>query len=244
MKKAVIETRKLTKMYQMGNIKVTALNEVDLTIRDGEFVAIMGPSGSGKSTLLNLLGCLDQPTSGEYFLNEQDVSELDKTQLAIIRNKELGFVFQSYNLLSRTSAVENVGLPLHYDRTNEQSDEEINQVAVDMLKKVGLGDRVDHVPHELSGGEQQRVAIARALINNPSLLLADEPTGNLDTKSGVEIMKILKGLHESGHTIIMVTHEEEIAEYAERVIRFRDGKIEIDMLNGKSSKKDVIYETA
>jgi putative ABC transport system ATP-binding protein len=244
MKKTVIETRKLTKMYQMGNIKVTALNEIDLTIRDGEFVAIMGPSGSGKSTLLNLLGCLDQPTSGEYSLNEQDVSELDKTQLAIIRNQELGFVFQSYNLLSKTTAVENVAIPLHYDRTNEQSDEEINQIANEMLKKVGLGDRVDHVPHELSGGEQQRVAIARALVNNPSLLLADEPTGNLDTKSGVEIMKILKGLHESGHTIIMVTHEEEIAEFAERVIRFRDGKIETDMLNGKSSKKDVIYETA
>ena len=244
MKKAVIETKKLTKIYQMGEVKVVALDEVDLTIRDGEFVAIMGPSGSGKSTLLNLLGCLDQPTSGSYILNEQDVSKLDKVQLAAIRNKELGFVFQSYNLLARTSATENVGIPLHYDHSNEQSDNEINQVAVDMLTTVGLGDRVDHVPHELSGGEQQRVAIARALINKPSLLLADEPTGNLDSKSGAEIMKILKDLHESGHTIIMVTHEEEIAEYAERVIRFRDGKIETDMLNGKSTKKDVIYETA
>jgi len=243
MKKAVIETRKLTKIYQMGDVKVVALDKVDLTINDGEFVAIMGPSGSGKSTLLNLLGCLDQPTSGEYFLNEEDVSELDKTQLAIIRNKELGFVFQSYNLLAKTSAKENVALPLHYVRENDYTDEEIDQSAVEMLSTVGLGDRVDHVPQELSGGQQQRVAIARALINNPSLLLADEPTGNLDTKSGIEIMQILKGLHESGRTIIMVTHEEEIAEYAQRVIRFRDGKIETDMQNGKSSKKEVIYET-
>ncbi len=243
MKKAVIETKKLTKIYQMGDVRVVALNEVDLTINDGEFVAIMGPSGSGKSTLLNLLGCLDQPTSGKYFLNEQDVSELDKTQLAVIRNKELGFVFQSYNLLAKTSAKENVALPLHYDREKDHTDEEIDQYAVDMLSTVGLGDRVDHVPQELSGGQQQRVAIARALINNPSLLLADEPTGNLDTKSGIEIMQILKDLHKSGHTIIMVTHEEEIAEYAQRVIRFRDGKIETDMQNGKSSKKEVIYET-
>ena len=244
MKKAVIETKKLTKIYQMGEVKVIALNEVDLTIRDGEFVAIMGPSGSGKSTLLNLLGCLDQPTSGEYFLNEKDVSELNKNQLAIIRNQELGFVFQSYNLLAKTTATENVAIPLHYDRTNEQSDEEINQVAVNVLATVGLEDRVDHVPHELSGGEQQRVAIARALINKPSLLLADEPTGNLDSKSGAEIMQIIKDLHKKGHTIIMVTHEEEIAEFAERVIRFRDGKIETDMQNGKTSKKEIIYETA
>jgi putative ABC transport system ATP-binding protein len=243
MKKAVIETRKLTKIYQMGDVRVVALDEVDLTINDGEFVAIMGPSGSGKSTLLNLLGCLDQPTSGEYFLNEEDVSQLDKTQLAVIRNKELGFVFQSYNLLAKTSAKENVALPLHYDRENDYTDEEIDQSAVEMLSTVGLGDRVDHVPQELSGGQQQRVAIARALINNPSLLLADEPTGNLDTKSGIEIMEILKDLHKSGRTIIMVTHEEEIAEYAQRVIRFRDGKIETDMQNGKSSKKEVIYET-
>ncbi len=242
MKKAIIKTKKLTKMYLMGDIKVIALNEVDVTIRHGEFVAIMGPSGSGKSTLLNLLGCLDQPTSGEYFLNEQDVSEMDKTQLAIIRNKELGFVFQSYNLLAKTTATENVALPLHYDRENNQTDEEINQQAVNVLEIVGLGDRVDHMPHELSGGQQQRVAIARALINNPSLILADEPTGNLDTRSGEEIMEILKDLHAKGHTIIMVTHEEEIAEFAERVIRFRDGKVETDQLNGKKSKKELIYE--
>ena len=242
MKKAIIETRKLSKIYLMGDIQVIALSEVDLTIRDGEFVAIMGPSGSGKSTLLNLLGCLDQPTSGEYFLNEQDVSKLDKTQLAIIRNKELGFVFQSYNLLAKTTAAENVGIPLHYDRINDLTDEEIDQQAVKMLEIVGLGDRVDHLPHELSGGQQQRVAIARALINNPSLLLADEPTGNLDTSSGEEIMNILKDLNSKGHTIIMVTHEEEIAEFAERVIRFRDGKIETDQLNGKKSKKELIYE--
>jgi len=242
MKKAIIETKKLTKIYQMGDVKVVALDDVDLTIKEGEFVAVMGPSGSGKSTLLNLLGCLDQPTSGKYILNEQDVSELDKTQLAIIRNKELGFVFQSYNLLAKTTAMENVAIPLHYDRTNEKTDEEINQVAVDVLKTVGLEDRVGHVPHELSGGQQQRVAIARALVNNPSLLLADEPTGNLDTKSGIEIMEIIKGLHESGHTIIMVTHEEEIAEFAERVIRFRDGKVETDKLNGKITKKEILHE--
>jgi putative ABC transport system ATP-binding protein len=229
---AIIEIIELTKVYGMGEVQVKALNEVNLTIRKGEFVAIMGPSGSGKSTLMNILGCLDRPTSGQYFLAGEDVSDLDKTQLAIIRNQRIGFIFQSYNLLPQTSALENVVLPLLYNRNGKESDAEQAQKALAALEAVGLVDRVDHKPQELSGGQMQRVAIARALVNNPVLILGDEPTGNLDTRSGKEIMTLLSELHSQGSTIVMVTHDDDIADYAERIIRLRDGEIEIDERNG------------
>ena len=242
---AIIEIKELTKVYGMGEVQVRALDEVNLTIRKGEFVAIMGPSGSGKSTLMNILGCLDRPTEGQYILAGEDVSDLDKTQLAIIRNQRIGFIFQSYNLLPQTSALENVILPLLYNRNGKESDADQAEKALAALEAVGLADRVDHKPQELSGGQMQRVAIARALVNDPVLILADEPTGNLDTRSGVEIMTLMSELHNQGSTIVMVTHDDDIAAFAERIIRLRDGKIETDELNGSNynqrNSKEVIY---
>jgi putative ABC transport system ATP-binding protein len=218
------------------------LNEVNLTIRKGEFVAIMGPSGSGKSTLMNILGCLDRPSSGQYFLAGEDVSDLDKTQLAIIRNRRIGFIFQSYNLLPQTSALENVILPLLYYRNGKESDAEQVERALVALESVGLAGRVNHKPQELSGGQMQRVAIARALVNDPVLILADEPTGNLDTRSGVEIMTLMTELYQQGSTIVMVTHDDDIAAYAERIIQLQDGQIEIDDRNGGLSPQNQLKE--
>ena len=228
----IIQTEDITKVYGMGDAQVKALDGVSLKIKENEFVAIMGPSGSGKSTIMNILGCLDRPTSGKYYLAEEDVSDLDKTRLAIIRNERIGFVFQSYNLLARTSALENVMLPLLYIRNGKLTEAEQTEKAIKTLEAVGLGARLGHQPQELSGGQMQRVAIARSLINDPVLILADEPTGNLDSKSGKEIMELMTELHQGGSTIVMVTHEDEIAAYAQRVIRFLDGRIDTDKLNG------------
>ena len=228
----IIETQNLTKVYTLGEIEVNALNGVSIHIEAGEFLAIMGPSGSGKSTLMNILGCLDRPTTGHYLLDGEDVSDLDKEQLAAIRNRQIGFVFQSYNLLPRTTALKNVMLPMLYDRDNQATTEERAARAREVLEAVGLGDRAHHHTQELSGGESQRVAIARALINDPVLILADEPTGNLDTRSGQEIMGILDELHERGRTIVMVTHEAEIAAHTERTIHLRDGVIKSSVRNG------------
>jgi putative ABC transport system ATP-binding protein len=232
----IIHTENITKVYGMGDAQVRALDGVSLRIEENEFVAVMGPSGSGKSTLMNIIGCLDRPTSGNYALAGEDVSNMDKTQLAIVRNQRIGFVFQSYNLLARTSALENVMLPLLYSRNGHMTEAEQCEKALSVLDSVGLTDRVHHQPQEMSGGQMQRVAIARALINDPVLILADEPTGNLDTKSGEEVMALLTELHRNGSTIVMVTHEDEIAEYAQRVIRFLDGRIDTDKLNGHSSR--------
>jgi putative ABC transport system ATP-binding protein len=232
----IIKTTAISKIYGMGDAQVRALDGVSLEIKENEFVAIMGPSGSGKSTMMNILGCLDRPTSGQYFLASEDVSDLDKTQLAIIRNERIGFVFQSYNLLARTSALENVMLPMLYNRNGQLSDAEQKEKALAALEAVGLADRVEHQPQELSGGQAQRVAIARAIVNDPVIILADEPTGNLDSKSGEEIMEVLTGLHHKGSTIVMVTHEDEIAAYAQRVIRFLDGRIDMDKLNGRKTE--------
>jgi len=220
-KEAVLQIRQITRFYELGEITIKALNGVDLTIHRNEYVALMGPSGSGKSTLMNVMGCLDSPTSGEYILNGKNVASLFDHELASIRNKEIGFVFQTFNLLPRLTATANVALPLVYSGMgrNARLDK-----ADDMLEAVGLGDRLDHKPNELSGGQRQRVAIARALINNPSIILADEPTGNLDTKTSHEIMEILDGIHKQGNTVILVTHEEDIALHAQRIIRMRDGK--------------------
>jgi putative ABC transport system ATP-binding protein len=235
----IITTEDLAKIYGMGEAQVRALDGVSLTIKENEFVAIMGPSGSGKSTMMNIIGCLDRPTSGKYLLAEEDISNLDKAQLAIIRNQRIGFVFQSYNLLARTTALENVMLPLMYSRNGHRTEDEKKEKALAALDAVGLADRVHHQPKELSGGQMQRVAIARALINDPVLILADEPTGNLDTKSGEEVMTLLTDLHRNGSTIVMVTHEDEIAAYAQRVIRFLDGRIDTDKLNGHRSRKSM-----
>lgn len=230
---AIIAGRNLVKVYQMGEIEVRALDGVSIQIKEGEFVAIMGPSGSGKSTLMNVLGCLMSPTAGEYFLDGEDVSDMDKVALAGIRNQKLGFIFQSYNLLARTTALQNVILPLFYNRTSPLKDEEQQEKAIQILEAVGLGDRVDHEPQELSGGQQQRVSIARALVNDPVLVLADEPTGNLDSKSGAEIMDLLVDLHNKGVTIVMVTHDPEIAAYTDRTIHLKDGKVDQVVKNGK-----------
>ncbi|MBE0685915.1 MAG: ABC transporter ATP-binding protein [Anaerolineaceae bacterium] len=229
----MIRTDQLKKIYQMGEIEVPALNGFSITIQEGEFVAIMGPSGSGKSTLMNILGCLDSPTAGQYYLDDQDVSKLNRAQLAHIRNEKLGFIFQSYNLLPRMSALENVTLPMMYNKAAAGNQVEMLKKAEELLGIVGLGDRIYHQPKELSGGQQQRVAIARALINDPVLVLADEPTGNLDTKSANEIMEILHNLHQSGRTIVMVTHEHDIAEQTQRIIAVRDGLVELDNKNGR-----------
>ncbi|MDE3135116.1 MAG: ABC transporter ATP-binding protein [Acidobacteriota bacterium] len=221
----VIKIEKLVKTYDMGATQVQALRGVDIEILKGEYVAIMGPSGSGKSTLMNLLGCLDSPTSGKYWLAGRLVSELNDDELAHIRNKEIGFVFQTFNLLARATALHNVELPLIYNGT---SPEERIDRAKKALEMVDLADRMYHRPNELSGGQRQRVAVARALVNRPAILLADEPTGNLDTQTGEEIMALFARLHEEGHTIILVTHEPDIASHAERVVRVRDGHIESD----------------
>ena len=221
----VIRTEALAKVYQMGTEEVHALRGVDLEIRKGEYVAIMGPSGSGKSTLMNLIGCLDSPSSGRYWLAGRLVSELDDDELAYIRNKEIGFVFQTFNLLPRATALHNVELPLIYNGT--PSEERLER-AKQALERVDLGPRMNHKPNELSGGQRQRVAIARALVNSPSIVLADEPTGNLDSKTGEEIMNLFENLHGQGNTIILVTHEMDIAQHAHRVIFIRDGKIASD----------------
>jgi putative ABC transport system ATP-binding protein len=231
MSEKIIQITDLTRSYQMGNVQVRALDGISLEISSGEFVAIMGPSGSGKSTLLNLLGCLDRPTSGQYLLGGEDVSRLSRQRLADVRNQKIGFIFQSYNLLPQYTAQENVILPLVYSR-NGHAAQDRPQRALEMLAAVGLGERIHHKPTEMSGGQQQRVAIARALINDPLLILADEPTGNLDTQSGEEIMQILIDLHQRGRTIVMVTHEAEIAVHAQRTIHVRDGRIEKDHKNG------------
>ncbi|MBO7305966.1 MAG: ABC transporter ATP-binding protein [Bacteroidales bacterium] len=227
-KQEVIRIKDLKKIYNLGNQKVRALDGVSVSIYRNEYVAIMGPSGSGKSTLMNILGCLDTPTSGEYVLNGTDVSKMDDGSLAEVRNKEIGFVFQSFNLLPKYSSLENVALPMIYAGVPSSKRE---ARAKEALMNVGLGDRMEHKPNELSGGQRQRVAIARALINNPSIILADEPTGNLDTKTSVDIMNLFGQIHKNGNTVILVTHEEDIARYAHRVIRLRDGKIESDTLN-------------
>ncbi len=223
----LITIRDLSKVYQMGDVEVRALDHVNLEVQQGEYVAIMGPSGSGKSTLMNLIGCLDTPTSGEYILNGQQVSGLDDTALAHIRNAEIGFVFQTFNLLPRTTALENVEVPLIYGGTHRR---DRHRLAREALERVGLGDRIRHTPNELSGGQRQRVAIARALVNKPSLILADEPTGNLDSRSSEEIIGLFTRLNEAGNTIVLVTHEEDIAAHAHRIVRLLDGTIQEDKL--------------
>jgi putative ABC transport system ATP-binding protein len=230
----IIQIENLTKIYGMGEAEVHALDGVSLRIKENEFVAIMGPSGSGKSTLMNIIGCLDRPTSGRYILAGEDVSNFNKSQLAVIRNKRIGFVFQSFNLLPQTTALENVMLPLLYNHQAKLSDEDQRTKAMKVLESVDLADRMHHKPQELSGGQVQRVAIARALVNDPVMILADEPTGNLDTHSGEEIMKLLSDLHDNGSTIIVVTHADDIAAFAQRIINFRDGRIDKDYQNGNN----------
>lgn len=225
---SIISVQDIKKTYVMGTEKVHALKSVSVDIGKNEYVALMGPSGSGKSTLMNLLGCLDSPTDGNYFLNSTDVSKMDDGELAEVRNKEIGFVFQTFNLLPRLSSLENVALPLVYSGMSKSERLDKAQKA---LEAVGLGDRVGHKPNELSGGQRQRVAIARAIVNDPAIILADEPTGNLDTKTSVEIMAIFEEIHKQGNTIILVTHEPDIAEHAHRIIRLRDGLVETDVKN-------------
>jgi len=226
---ALIHFENISKVYKMGVEYVHALRNITLTIKKNEYVSIMGPSGSGKSTLMNIIGCLDTPSTGKYLFKQYDVSDMTDNELADIRNKEIGFVFQTFNLLPRASALKNVELPLVYGGVSSSKRKEIAQK---LLEDVGLGDRVTHKPNELSGGQRQRVAIARALANNPSIILADEPTGNLDSKTGKEIMILFNKLWESGNTIILVTHEEEVAHYSHRIIRLRDGLVESDVQNG------------
>lgn len=228
MSSELIKIAGITRNFTLGEEIVYVLKGIDLIINKGEYVALMGPSGSGKSTLMNLLGCLDTPTSGEYILNSKDVSKMSDDELAEIRNKEIGFVFQTFNLLPRTTALDNVALPMIYaGYTKSQR----NERATEVLKQVSLADRMDHQPNQLSGGQRQRVAIARAMVNKPSIILADEPTGNLDSKTSVEIMNLFNQIHAQGNTVILVTHEEDIAAYAHRVIRLRDGLIESDTPN-------------
>ncbi|MAD50766.1 MAG: macrolide ABC transporter ATP-binding protein [Flavobacteriales bacterium] len=225
---AVIEIENIARHFFVGNETIKALKKIDISIEKNEFVALMGQSGSGKSTLMNILGCLDTPTNGNYHLANKNVSQLNDNSLAEIRNKEIGFVFQSFNLLPKSTALENVMLPLIYSGYDKK---ERVEKALTALKKVNLSDRVNHRPNELSGGQRQRVAVARALVNNPSIILADEPTGNLDSATSEEIMALFKDIHKNGNTIIIVTHEEDIAQYAHRIIRLRDGEIESDKIN-------------
>jgi putative ABC transport system ATP-binding protein len=244
MSEMVIRTEAITKTYMSGTNAVHAVQGIDLKVAKGEFVAIMGTSGSGKSTLMNLLGCLDSPTSGAYLLDGVRVDGLGKNELAAIRNQKLGFVFQGFNLLARTSAVENVELPLLYDRSGRKLD--ARALAVVALQRVGLGERLDHQPSELSGGQQQRVAIARALVTNPALILADEPTGNLDSRTSMEVMRLFQELNEQGVTIVLVTHEHDIAAYAKRIVEVRDGRIRRDepVISRRSAAADLQQEAA
>jgi putative ABC transport system ATP-binding protein len=237
-RRKIIETVDITKIYGMGDVSVAALNGVSITIEAGEFVAIMGQSGSGKSTLMHILGCLSRPTSGEYFLDGENVSQLDKVQLAGVRNRKIGFIFQSYNLLARTSALRNVTLPLLYDHANPRSMEEADAKAEKLLDMVGLAGRIHHQPHELSGGQQQRVAIARSLINDPVLVIGDEPTGNLDSRSGEEIMHLLHTLHANGTTIVMVTHDQKIAAHTQRTVHLLDGLVDTITHNGDNDMQE------
>ncbi|MBC8464648.1 MAG: ABC transporter ATP-binding protein [Bacteroidetes bacterium] len=224
----VIEVQNIARHFRVGSELIKALRTIDLNINKNEFVALMGQSGSGKSTLMNILGCLDTPTDGEYTLNKHKVSELKDNDLAEIRNKEIGFVFQTFNLLPRSTALENVTLPLVYAGIPKEQRE---KMALSALDKVGLSDRVNHKPNELSGGQRQRVAVARALVNNPSIILADEPTGNLDSATSIEIMALFQEIHKNGNTVIIVTHEEDIAQYTHRIIRLKDGVVESDEVN-------------
>jgi putative ABC transport system ATP-binding protein len=241
MGKKVIETKKVSRMFKNGEIEVHALTDVDIVIEEGEFVVIMGASGSGKSTLLNILGCLDKPTSGDYYLDGVHVNNLSKNQLADVRNQKIGFIFQSYNLLSRTTALENVELPLVYDRTGRFSNSK--ELAKKALEQVGLGNRTHHRTNELSGGQQQRVAIARALVNDPALILADEATGNLDSKASFDIADLFVRLNDEGKTIVMITHEPEIAQFAKRKIYLRDGKLLTDeIIKDRSTKESAMRE--
>ncbi|MEY2761685.1 ABC transporter ATP-binding protein [Aquirufa sp. HETE-40SA] len=233
----IIETYSISKRYVMGEEVIDALKDVTISVNKGEYVAFMGPSGSGKSTLMNIVGCLDTPSTGKYILNGQDVSEMSENELAAVRNKEIGFVFQTFNLLPRQSALENVALPLIYAGYSKK---ERTEIAMKTLKGVGLDNRALHKPNELSGGQRQRVAVARALVNDPSILLADEPTGNLDTKTSYEIMDLFDQLHKKGNTIVMVTHEDDIAQYAHRIIRLRDGVVESDIINKNVRKVEKI----
>ena len=235
----LIKVENLHKIYNPGENEVRALDGIDLEIGKGEFVAIIGHSGSGKSTLMNMLGCLDVPSSGNYFLNGHDVSKLTDNQLSDIRNKEIGFIFQGFNLIANLDAVENVELPLIYRGLGKQKR---RRIAVEALKKVGLGTRMKHKPNELSGGQQQRVAVARAIAAQPPIVLADEPTGNLDTKSTKEIMEILKGLHKGGRTVIIITHDDEIAQQVNRVVRIIDGRIENDYLNEEREGAEYVFQ--
>lgn len=235
--KKIIETISISKTYRMGEELVQALKSISIVVNKGEYVAFMGPSGSGKSTLMNIIGCLDSPTTGSYVLNGKDVSDMTENELAEVRNKEIGFVFQTFNLLPRASCLDNVALPLIYAGYNKT---DRTEMAFQALKNVGLGDRVGHKPNELSGGQRQRVAIARALVNNPSIILADEPTGNLDSKTSYGIMELFHELHQKGNTIIMVTHEDDIAHYAHRVVRLRDGLVETDTVNPNPTRASAL----
>ncbi len=232
---ALIQVKDLYKIYQMGTTEVRALDGVSVSIEQNEYVSIMGPSGSGKSTLMNLIGCLDTPTSGEFYMDGIDVATMDDDELAHIRNKKIGFVFQTFNLLPKSTSLRNVELPLIYNGEIKAS--ERKSMAIKALEKVNLGDRVNHKPNELSGGQRQRVAVARALVNSPAIILADEPTGNLDSKTGQEIMALFEELHRQGNTIILVTHEEEIAVHAHRVVRLLDGKIAVDEMTERGKKQ-------
>ncbi|MFN5704703.1 MAG: ABC transporter ATP-binding protein [bacterium] len=232
-KEELIRLENIGKRYEIGAEVINALQGVNLSIYKGEFVALMGPSGSGKSTLMNIIGCLDTPSFGTYILNGTNVSERDDDELAEIRNKEIGFVFQTFNLLPRSTSLDNVALPLVYAGFSKA---ERDKKAKESLENVGLGNRMSHKPNELSGGQRQRVAVARALVNNPSIILADEPTGNLDTKTSIEIMGLLENIHEKGNTIILVTHEEDIAKHAHRIVRMRDGGVESDEMNNQITR--------
>ncbi|MFN7703973.1 MAG: ABC transporter ATP-binding protein [Chryseotalea sp.] len=234
----IIETHHISREYKMGTNLVKALQDISISVDKGEYVAFMGPSGSGKSTLMNIVGCLDTPSSGTYILNNQVVSEMTENELAVVRNKEIGFVFQTFNLLPRASALENVALPLIYAGYGKSDREDM---AMEALKNVNLEDRWHHKPNELSGGQRQRVAIARALVNNPSIILADEPTGNLDSKTSYSIMNLFQELHDKGNTIIMVTHEDDIAHYAHRIVRLKDGLIEWDRKNENVNRGEPIH---